>query len=406
MPAAQPRELAPRKSRSQILDILRFVAVMMVLGRHIRLWPSGAFGTGFTFFWSNHWIYGGWTGVDLFFVLSGFLISGLLFEEAKRSNAIDLRSFWIRRGLKIYPAFYVLVAWTVISALLFGSGFNLPLAAPLNIRSLLAEIFFVQNYHLGIWLHTWSLAVEEHFYFLLPLLLAFLLRRRGDATEAFRILPALTIAVAVVCLGLRILAVPSSASAGLFETHLRLDSLFFGVGLGYLYHFRPEVLDRIRRQTGSLLLALFGVALFVPAFFLDPETNPWMRSIGLTLFAVGGVAILIALVDVRPSAHPFARIAAFLGSRSYSVYLWHGVAAALAIHLWEVHGVSGGPLWWDLYLVVYFALAFALGLTVAALVEMPIVRLRDAIVPRRANAMERLPATVGLAGQVSGQSSP
>jgi len=78
-------------SRNQSLDMLRGVAVLLVLGRHMD-------GAGI---WSS----AGWCGVDLFFVLSGFLISGLLFTEFKKTGTIDVKRFWIRRGFKIYPAF-------------------------------------------------------------------------------------------------------------------------------------------------------------------------------------------------------------------------------------------------------------------------------------------------------------
>jgi len=110
----------------------------------------------------------GWAGVDLFFVLSGFLISGLLFLEYKKRGSIDFKRFFIRRGLKLYLAFYVLLATTfaVQHALHRLSGFD-------NYRH---EIIYLQNYLPGIWDHMWTLAVEEHFYILLPVFLLVLIR--------------------------------------------------------------------------------------------------------------------------------------------------------------------------------------------------------------------------------------
>src|SRR3990167_6747089 len=84
------------------LDILRGIAVLLVLGRHIPMTQEPVRG------FLGWWMRAGWTGVDLFFVLSGFLVSGLLFQEYKRHGDIRLGRFFIRRGLKIYPAFYVL----------------------------------------------------------------------------------------------------------------------------------------------------------------------------------------------------------------------------------------------------------------------------------------------------------
>src|ERR1700675_1801152 len=96
------------RARNQWFDVLRGVAILLVLGRHydyryIRIWHSI-----------------GWAGVDLFFVLSGFLISGLLFSEYKTRNSISFKRFFIRRGLKIYPAFYLFLFLTgMLSRIVF-----------------------------------------------------------------------------------------------------------------------------------------------------------------------------------------------------------------------------------------------------------------------------------------------
>lgn len=92
-------------------------------------------------------------------MLSGFLISRLLFNEYKRSGRIDMKRFLIRRGLKIYPAFYVLMLYTAIDELLTRG--RVP-------EKILGDLLFGQNYFPHIWAHGWTLAVEEHFYWLLP----------------------------------------------------------------------------------------------------------------------------------------------------------------------------------------------------------------------------------------------
>src|SRR6266536_4891341 len=138
------------KTRNRNLDALRAVAILLVLGRHFgyfRLWDQV-----------------GWAGVDLFFVLSGFLISGLLFAEWKQRGSIGIARFYVRRGLKIYPAFYAFLAMTAVAGSVWP-GFT---PAPLTRAHALAEMLFLQSYWMGIWGHTWSLAVEEHFYIALP----------------------------------------------------------------------------------------------------------------------------------------------------------------------------------------------------------------------------------------------
>jgi len=119
----------------------------------------------------------------LFFVLSGFLISGLLFAEYRRSGAIRFQRFAVRRALKIYPAFYALVLLTVFSHLLTENPASV-------FRAFLHDVFFMQSYTPGTYGHFWSLSVEEHFYILFPLALYLMLRRSGPKkADPFQFLP-------------------------------------------------------------------------------------------------------------------------------------------------------------------------------------------------------------------------
>src|ERR1043166_4604044 len=133
------------------LDLLRLVAIVLVLGRHAEQPPAGVpLASGLVESWQR----GGWVGVDLFFVLSGFLVSGLLFAEFASRGQISVLRFYVRRGWRIYPAFYLLIATTILGRTVF---FQAPSG-----RHVLAEVFFLQSYATGLWNHTWSLAVEEH----------------------------------------------------------------------------------------------------------------------------------------------------------------------------------------------------------------------------------------------------
>jgi peptidoglycan/LPS O-acetylase OafA/YrhL len=153
--------------RSVGLDLLRALAVLLVLGRHMN--PPGDSEPEWVRAFAEVWIYGGWIGVDLFFVLSGFLIGGLLFAEHVRHGTIHVGRFLVRRGFKIYPAFYAFLALTVVYLRVRYGGYP-PRA------HIIADALFVQNYADSLWHHTWSLAVEEHFYILLPAVLAGMLR--------------------------------------------------------------------------------------------------------------------------------------------------------------------------------------------------------------------------------------
>jgi peptidoglycan/LPS O-acetylase OafA/YrhL len=160
-PSSQPRYFA--------LDLLRAVAVVLVIGHHADL-PEPPPYLAPVLRALNR---GGWVGVDLFFVLSGFLVAGLLFREYAQHGAIDFPNFFIRRGLKIYPPFYLMLAATIVIVRLGG-------VIPISWSQILSEALFVQNYGTPFWGHTWSLAVEEHFYLLLPLLLIALQRNAKE----------------------------------------------------------------------------------------------------------------------------------------------------------------------------------------------------------------------------------
>src|SRR6516165_8338287 len=168
------------RERNLQLDLLRCVAIMLVLIQHTVNFRNPRW------WWDWTVIQGGWTGVDLFFVISGFLISGLLFSEFRKRGRINFARFAIRRALKLYPTLYVLVFGTTLWRLIHA-GFH---DVGWVIKPALHDIFFVQSYFPGTYGHFWSLAVEEHFYILLPLTLYFMLRNehRGD-TDPFRKLP-------------------------------------------------------------------------------------------------------------------------------------------------------------------------------------------------------------------------
>jgi peptidoglycan/LPS O-acetylase OafA/YrhL len=157
---------------------------------------------------SELWIRGGWIGVDLFFVLSGFLVSGLLFREHQKFGGISAKDFLIRRGFKIYPAFWMLIGVTALLHGLFRHQFNT--------KATLSELLFLQNYSRGLWPHTWSLAVEEHFYILLLILLLFLSKR----SHSFSSVPTVFVVLAVTSLCLRIYesySIPYSDMTHLFR---------------------------------------------------------------------------------------------------------------------------------------------------------------------------------------------
>lgn len=332
---------AYNNTRNQNLDVLRGVAILLVLGSHYDYFHV----------WSKI----GWSGVDLFFVLSGFLISGLLFNEYRCNGQIDIRRFWIRRCFKIWPPFYVFIGFT---AIVFVAGHRAPPAA------LLHDGLFIGNYVTHHWDHTWSLAVEEHFYLALPILLAALVRVSRDKSDPFRSIPAFSVAATVVCFYLRSRALSANpvSSAIALPTHLRLDSLLAGVALGYFYHFDPESFRRMR----PVWLWIGACALFIPVVLLSLRNS--VSALTYTLTFAAFCCVLVAMINHAPSNGPHFKTLAFIGSYSYSIYLWH--AALLAFIFTRPNPTL-------VLFLVYIVASIGLGVLMNRVIEKPSLALRE-----------------------------
>lgn len=224
------------KQRNSSLDILRCIAVFLVIGRHMWVCPPqiSIILNKITALICQV----GWIGVDLFFVLSGFLISGLLFKDYSQNGKISINRFYIRRGFKIYPSFLLLLGITAGFLLYQFSKFSAQIPDTSAFWKafkdwLWPNALFVQNYidtptfnERLVWSIklTWSLAIEEHFYLILPILLIGLLR----IFKNFNAIPTLALIFSLYCLFARLKTDgPFTTQNNLMPTHLRFDSLFF-----------------------------------------------------------------------------------------------------------------------------------------------------------------------------------
>jgi peptidoglycan/LPS O-acetylase OafA/YrhL len=357
--------------RNKRLDVLRCIAVLLVMGRHAAT-PGPIKNIG-------------WVGVDLFFVLSGFLISGLLFVEYKEQSSIDIARFYIRRGLKLYPAFYVLLAVTF--------GLNRYFGVANGRLGYLGEMFYVQNYGPSVWWHTWSLAVEEHFYFALPLLLLALIGLSRKDDRPFRAIPPIFAVVFTTCLISRIWMVADIPGTRLHDleawrhvyanTHTRLDSLFFGVLLGYLYHFRGSWEEWATRHR----YVLVGLATILLSCMFVRLDSRFMLTLGFTALYIGfGIVLVLTLSlrnvlprGLRSPAAQIGDLLAYVGVYSYSIYLWHvPVSFYLSTAVKQMTHFDMGPHRTDL---LYFPFSIVVGIVMSKLVEYPVLRIRDRILP-------------------------
>lgn len=358
------------------LDVLRFIAVFLVLGRHtysivykyVAL-PADQRTITESFFVS--WQRIGWVGVDMFFVISGFLISDLIFKNVKKGG-FSFKKFFIRREFKIYPPFLLMIIATVV---FFKIRHH-----PFTYVGVLKELFFVQNYSQGLWNHTWSLAVEEHFYILLPLLIIFLHRK-----NAIKVLPVVLVAIATTVLIIRILHVEFYAGnyneADFFlPTHLRIDSFIPGVLIAYFKNFNETTYGKLLKFSRIGYAAIFIAAM---TFLWNvPEMSFWMLTFGLTILSLGCASLLLLfLATDREKFDKWAifRLAAIIGKDSYSIYLWH-----MCVMLWGVSAVSKTShvnLPFYVIIPLYVITSIVLGIVMAIIVEQPVLRFRDKYFP-------------------------
>jgi peptidoglycan/LPS O-acetylase OafA/YrhL len=361
-------------SRIKQLDVLRGIAIVLVLGSHMYA----------TDLWSQI----GWVGVDLFFVLSGFLVSGLLFKEYKEYGQIRLGRFLIRRGFKIYPAFYFFILVTI--------AIRLKYTQQVPIQTIIAEIFFLQNYLQPLWWHTWSLAVEEHFYLLLAIL-CFCLRRSSDGRNLFRHIPKITMFVALLVLGLRVLTTiyltPWNLETHNQPTHLRIDSLLFGVLLAYYHHFnQTEFFNFIHQRARTIF---FTSCLLCSSCLFFPGSHIFMTTIGFTLLYLGfGGIMMTSLYHTLTLPGPLAKLAALLGRAlsyigvySYSIYLWHLLIAGVVIDV--IRRISPIKLHYLAEFFIYATGSIVAGIFMSKLIEQPFLKWRDKLCPKKWQAENR-----------------
>jgi peptidoglycan/LPS O-acetylase OafA/YrhL len=377
-----------KKSRIFQLDFLRGVAILLVLLRHPIVDPHDS---GWLWPVAGVLYHLGWTGVDLFFVLSGFLVGGLLFDELRKTATLNVRRFIIRRGFKIWPPYFVYL-FVILLLLVARDPAHNPTEAA---RQLLPNFLHAQNYLGSPRPHTWSLAVEEHFYLLLPFLVIAVLPARQQRAKSIPRLPIVALSVAAFCLAFRVFVnrgQPFTEPTHYFATHVRADSMFFGVLLSYLYHYGFLKLEWVAHRRTLILGA--GLLLISPMSWFG-LSHPFSWTIGYTLLYLGYGAILLSVLSTqivpgklgRLMASPPARLLAWVGFYSYSVYLWHlDFAPGLSRWLLEHLQISklGPELTYSLGVVLYLPLAVTIGVGLARLIEGPSLRLRDKLFPSRA----------------------
>ena len=400
-----------RKDRDLSLDAIRGVAILMAVGWHFNR-PTGnvvldaLLAPGRTI---------GWSGVDLFYVLSGFLVGGLLLGELQATGRIQIGRFYSRRAWRLWPSYFLvlLFAWQwfrFVHPVLEGQRMHAP-----ALREMWPFFLQIQNYYdihthnklnIGAAMQTWTMVSIIHFYIILPpllLLLSKLSGRKGAASV--RALPWAVVAISIACFTMRWRAAPWRADdydawKNYFPTHLRFDEPMMGVLAAYwVIHARPLV-NRVMRCWPVVLLLSIG--LLLPIALRTEEGPRFLLIWGYTAGALGCLGLVMigwwlaqprADGSVRPA--PLAvKCLAQVGLWSYSIYLWHQPLAPLLARkvrdkIFELMTRRHLDPWHSQFqylasAIVYFSIVLAIGVSMYYLLERPTLLLREKLVPRRA----------------------
>ena len=361
-------------NRSLPLDLLRTLAIFLVFTSHFNSFA--------TYFWFGKLGDFGWVGVDLFFVLSGFLISTQLYKELKRTGTISFKDFYIRRGFRIWPNFFF-----VLAIYFFFPAF----AERSTLAPLWRYLTFTLNFGLdytvtGAFSHAWSLCVEEQFYLLLPLFLIFLVPRL-----TFR--RSLWILCGIFSFGVMIRNIEWHHWIDHFHfvtrlrfyykqfyqdiyypTYCRLDSLAMGVGIGALLQFCPKLWDRMKKY-GNLFLGLGALMLFVSYEVTQEEYTLLSASFGYLLSAFSFGFLLLAALSPSGLFSKFqGKWATSSANLAFAFYLVHK-AMIHHTHAWLIEmGLDPGSI---LYPLTIIGICWITSTILYLGIEKPFLKWRD-----------------------------
>ena len=335
------------------IDGLRAIAVIAVLLYHLGL----------------DWIPGGFLGVDLFFVISGYVITRLLLDSIEISGGLDLRAFYLARLRRLLPALLFMLISTALAVGIW---------APDTIKRFLIDTPFALTGSMNWWLvgrhldyfeaigrppllqHTWSLAVEAQFYLIWPLILLLILRFFGKKRVAIASLAIAAfsgVALMVVSYSLDA-AEASKVSHIYFGTDTHSIGLFLGAALAVSWvpqNFKVEVSKKAQDFIDGI--GVFGFLGILGAFLLIDESNPALYKIAFPLAGIFGAAIITSVVHPASRFAPILqnKVLLWIGERSYAIYLWHWVIFQVTRPNMDLAGQT-----WALYalrILIVFALA-------------------------------------------------
>ena len=346
------------------IDGLRAVAVIAVMLYHL----------GFT------WIPGGFLGVDLFFVISGYVITRLLLDSIQRSGGLDLRAFYKARIRRLFPPLVFMIFVTII---------YISIWAPETMRRFISDSPFALFGGMNWWLvfrqtdyfdtisrppllqHTWSLGVEAQFYLIWPLILLLVLRQFGKAKipGAALIIAAFS-GIALLLVSFEVDAANTSqVSHVYFGTDTHSIGLFLGAALAVSW-VPQNLQEQVNRRAQDFIdgIGVIGFVGLLGVFLLVNESDPTLYKLAFPLAGIFGCAILTSIVHPASRFAPIlsSRVAVWIGERSYAIYLWHWVVFQVTRPAVDLEGST-----WALY-ALRILVVFALADISLRLVELPV----------------------------------
>jgi peptidoglycan/LPS O-acetylase OafA/YrhL len=370
---SQPTQEPSHSARLHGLDHLRTLAILLVFCYHYgRLFPHPK--------WLGSICKFGWTGVDLFFVLSGYLIASQLFRDIQKGR-LSLASFYAKRFFRIVPPYFFVVALYFLLPVIREYGQLAPLWKYLT---------FTRNFGLDLqtkscFSHAWSLCIEEQFYAVFPLILLLFVKR--PHRWSWKWTAVLLVTLSLAGLGLRYVAydhfvVPHQEESTVrfywmrhvyYPTWCRLDGLLAGIGIAALCTFRKQTAARVLAWGNYWFLAGFGVLTGAYFLCLD-ETSPEATFFGFPVVALGFAFFLLGALGPKSVLY---RARSFISSRiaiySYGIYLVHKFVIHLVQLATERWLDSAGNSVLLLSALASFGIAWLMHLAI----EKPAHRLRD-----------------------------
>jgi len=356
------------------LDHLRAFAIIFVFLFHYFILSSG----------QPKWLPGlakfGWTGVDLFFVLSGFLISSQLFEQIKKGQNLSFKVFFLKRFFRIIPTY-----WITVGLYYCFPVFREKEALP----SIWKFLTFTQNLGLnlknfGTFSHAWSLCVEEHFYLFLPIFLIFLQFSKLFNKSYWLIIVLFLFGFAIRIYSYNTFYLPKINNGDswmywykyiYYPTYNRLDGLLVGVSIAGIYQFLPNIWFKISKYGNHFLI--LSLIILTGAYFLCEDSQSYWASIfGFPLIAIGYGFMIIGAICPTSFLYKWeSKVTTYIATLSYAIYLTHKGIIHITHQLLQSFKIDS-----NLMLLISIVSCTIFAVLLNQLIEKPIMKLRNKII--------------------------